>query len=166
MSGQRWCTGTLIGRNLFLTAGHCLDSVNDPTGWRVPLDNVTNLPIPSAEIATRMHVNFNYQVDPTGIPRVEQSFAINDLIEYRLGGLDFAILQLAGNPEATYGRAVVASTDARVGDVVAIIGHPAGERKRIEAGPVSALFGNGIFYNDIDTLGGNSGSGIFRLCDK
>jgi hypothetical protein len=49
--------------------------------------------------------------------------------------------------------------------MICIIGHPAGQPKRIEAGPTTSISGNLIRYNDIDTLGGNSGSGILRASD-
>ena len=57
VSGVRWCSGALIAENVFLTAGHCLDQ--DANGWDLPRVNGTNDVIPSAEIATNMHVNFN-----------------------------------------------------------------------------------------------------------
>ena len=160
VSGVRWCSGTLIGRNLFLTAGHCLDPVNDSAGFRVPRDNTTGNLIQPAEIATRMRVNFNFQVDASGNPRAEQSFNVQALVEHRLGTLDFAVLQLNGDPQAVFGRNVVACADASVGDTLAIIGHPAGVRKRIEAGSLTAFVGSSLTYDDIDTLGGNSGSGV------
>jgi hypothetical protein len=109
-----------------------------------------------------MHVNFNFQVDATGNPRPEQQFAIAQLVEHRLGSLDFAIIQLVGNPEQVYGTSAIAIADPELQDPICIVGHPAGERKRIEAGPVSNLVGTQIRYNDIDTLGGNSGSGVLR----
>ncbi len=163
VSGVRWCTGTLISNDLFLIAGHCFDQTGG--GWIRPIDNTTGATILSSEIATNMHVNFNYQVDPNGNLRVEQSFPILDLVEYRLGDLDFAIVRLGGNPGATFGTTTVSTTDASEGDMICIIGHPAGVPKRIEAGPVTDLHGNSIGYNDIDTLGGNSGSGILRAAD-
>ena len=49
--------------------------------------------------------------------------------------------------------------------MLAIIGHPAGVPKRVEAGPATTVSGTQITYNDIDTLGGNSGSGISRSPD-
>jgi len=49
--------------------------------------------------------------------------------------------------------------------MVCIIGHPAGQPKRIEAGDVDKLEGDYMGYNDIDTLGGNSGSGILSSPD-
>lgn len=162
VSGIRWCTGTLISNDLFLTAGHCFQEGN---GWRFPRNNTTGATISPSEAATNMQINFNYQVDPSGDLRVEQSFPILDLVEDRLGNLDYAIVRLGGIPGATYGTSAISTTDASVGDMACIIGHPAGVRKRIEAGPVTDLHGNSIGYNDIDTLGGNSGSGILRASD-
>jgi hypothetical protein len=49
--------------------------------------------------------------------------------------------------------------------MLCIMGHPAGVPKRIEAGPSLAPSGNLIRYDDIDTLGGNSGSGVLRASD-
>ena len=163
VSGVRWCTGTLISNDLFLTAGHCFDQTGG--GWQRPRINGTTNIIPPSEIATNMHVNFNYQVDPSGNLRTEQSFPVLQLTEYRLGGLDFAIARLGGNPGTIFGTTQISTTDAAVGDMTCIIGHPAGQPKRIEAGPVTELSGNLIRYNDIDTLGGNSGSGILRAAD-
>ncbi|MBB4080640.1 V8-like Glu-specific endopeptidase [Lewinella aquimaris] len=160
VAGVRWCTGTLISNDLFITAGHCFDQ-NAGT-WQLPRINGTNTVISSAEIASVMHVNFNYQVDPSNNPRIEQEFPILDLLEYRLGGLDYAIVRLGGNPGATFGQTEVSDVDATESEMICIIGHPAGLPKRIEAGPVTDLHGNQIGYNDIDTLGGNSGSGILQ----
>lgn len=163
VNGARWCTGTLVSNDLFLTAGHCFDQSGG--GWERPRVNGTSNIISSAEIATRMQVNFNFQVDPAGNPRAEVSFPITQLIEYRLGGLDFAIVRLGGNPGATFGTTPVATDDAAAGQLLCIIGHPAGQRKRIEARPALAPSGVQVRYNDIDTLGGNSGSGVLRASD-
>ena len=163
VSGVRWGSGTLISRDLFLTAGHLFDRTAD--GWSLPLQNGSANVISSQDIATNMHVNFDFQFDAAGNLRAEQSFAITALVEFRLGGLDFAIVRLAGNPAATFGTSRISRTDAATGDMICIIGHPAGLPKRVEAGPTTSLSGTRISYNDIDTLGGNSGSGILRAND-
>lgn len=160
VSGARWCTGAMISDNLFLTAGHCFDQTAG--NWRLPkIDGSTNT-ISSAEIATNMHVNFNYQVDASGSLQTASEFDVLELIEYRLGGLDFAIVRLAGAPGRTFGVGRLALRDASLQDMLCIIGHPAGVPKRIEAGPLTALDGNRLRYNDIDTLGGNSGSPVVQ----
>ncbi len=163
VSGLRWGTGTMITDDLMLTCGHLFDQ--DANGWQLPRQNGTTTIISPQEIALNMRVNFNFQVDPSGNLRTEQSFPITELIEYRLGKIDMAICRVGGNPGATFGRARVSNTDAAKGDMICIIGHPAGRPKRIEAGPTTDLIGERIYYNDIDTLGGNSGSGILRASD-
>jgi V8-like Glu-specific endopeptidase len=160
VSSVRWGTGTMISPDLMLTAGHLFDQTGG--GWTRPRINGTTNVISPQEVATNMHVNFNFQVDPSGSLRVEDSYAITQLIEYRLGGVDFAVCRIAASPGNTYGWSAVSTTDAAINDMLCIIGHPAGQPKRIEAGTCTNLAGNQIQYNDIDTLGGNSGSGILH----
>jgi len=159
----RWCTGTMISNDLFLTAGHCFDQTGG--GWQRPLINGTSNVIPPTEIATNIHVNFNYQVDPMGVLKQEESFAVTELVEYRLGGIDFAIVRLAGTPGIKYGSTGISTTDAAPGDMICLIQHPQGLPKRIEAGPAYHLHDSRIGYDSVDTLGGSSGSGILRSPD-
>lgn len=163
VAGVRWCTGTLISDDLFLTAGHCFDQTGG--GWSRPRVNGTTNIIPPEEIATNMSVEFDYQRNAAGVLKTPVSVAVVELVEYRLGGLDFAIARLAGAPGQTWGVTRLASIDANVGDMLCLIQHPAGNPKRIEAGPLTSFDGDRIRYGDIDTLGGSSGSGILRALD-
>ena len=62
VGGERWCSGTLVSEDLFLTSGQCFDQ--DADGSDMPSDDGQT--ITSHQIATSMHVDFNYQVDPAG----------------------------------------------------------------------------------------------------
>lgn len=156
----RWGSGTMIGPDLFLTCGHLFDAA--PNGWTIPRANGTSTAISPQQAALNMHLNFEYQVDPSGVMRAEQRFPITQLIEYRLGGIDMALCRIGGSPGNTYGWTAFATANPANNDMLAIIGHPAGMPKRIEAGPATNVTTSTISYNDIDTLGGNSGSGILH----
>lgn len=160
VSGVAFCSGTMITNDLFLTAGHCFDQTGG--GWQRPRVNGTTNIISPAEIATNMSVEFNYQVDGVGNLRQITSVPVLDLVEYRLGGRDFAIVRLDGTPGRQFGLGRLAPEDAQVGDEITIISHPAGRPKRIEAGHVTQFEDFRIRYNDLDTLGGSSGGGIIR----
>ena len=163
-----WCSGTLITDDLVLTAGHCFRQ--DPRGWTVPRINGTDDPIPRAEIARNMSVGFNYQWAPNFSEVREQKIVkVTGLVEDQLYGLDYAIVRLAENP-APPGpgskHARVAAADAPAGSTICVIGHPRGRQKRITTGHAatadhSTVYPDDyIYYDDLDTDGGCSGSGI------
>ena len=161
VSGVRWGSGTMISKDLFLTAGHCFDS--SPNGWTVPRINNTNNPILPNEIAQNMKVNFNYQLDPSGNFRDEESYQIVELMEHRNGKLDYAIVRVEGNPGEKYGYTKISSIDANENDMLCIIQHPEGQPKKVEAGPLTFIKNDErVGYSSIDTLGGSSGSGILQ----
>lgn len=159
VNGARWCSGTLIADDLFLTAGHAFDD-HDANGWRLPRQNGTTAIIPPVEVARNQTVEFNYQTAAEGGTRAVVRFPIIDLIEHRRGDLDYAIARLAGNPGALFGVTDISATDAALNDLLCLIGHPAGMPKQIEAGPATGFTTTRIQYGDIDTLGGNSGSAL------
>lgn len=157
VNAMRWCSGTLVADDLYLTAGSCLD--NRPLGWTVPRQNATDAPLSRAEVATNMRVEFNYQLGADGTDRQPESFAVVEVVEDRLDDLDYAILRLEDAPGQRFGVTRLATEDVSVGQIVGIIGHPEGQQKRIDAGPVIAIEDIRLFY-DVNTLGGSGGSGV------
>lgn len=165
VNGARWGSGALIDRDLFITAGHCFDRSGG--GWVRPKRN--GVTISEDEIATLMRVNFNFQLDAgTGDLRREDSYPVLRLLEFRRGGLDYAIAQLGRNedgevPGEKYGTLVVAGSDLTAGGaVLCVIQHPNGEPKKIEAGPLLENNNGRVLYESIDTFGGSSGSAILN----
>jgi V8-like Glu-specific endopeptidase len=171
--GLRYCSGTLIADDLFLTAAHCFDQVPENSTVEVPRINGTDSPISRADIAKNMHVGFNYQERPDGMLREEKNVAVAQLVEDGWGGpdgrngVDYAIVRLAGTPGQEFGQARIAGQDAPVESTICIISHPEQDDnrnvKRIAAGPASAYDSNGgpkVIYRTIDTKAGSSGAGI------
>ena len=164
VNGERWCSGTLITDKLFLTAGHCFDI--DSNGWRTPKRAKES--VAPEQLASLMHVNFNYQIDATtGEIRQAVTYPIVRLLEYRLGKFDYAVAELGVGtngemPGARFTpRKVDASDQALLqATLLTVIQHPAGNPKRIAAGSKIRNDGTSIYYGDVDTLGGSSGSGV------
>lgn len=167
VSGARWCTGTLVGKTTFITAGHCFDvQANDGVDWDFPLDNSTGREITPQQAARNMHINFNYQRDTNGTLRTEVEFPVLSLREFRLGGLDYAVLQLGENsklefPGDVFGITTVMSNIPNIGELTTIIQHPNGIPKVVEAGTYIGEDAVGrMLYANLDTEGGSSGSGV------
>jgi V8-like Glu-specific endopeptidase len=134
----KYCSGSLIAADLFLTAGHCVDSTT-----------------------LGDYVAFNYERAAGSTTVLTQSHAqVTAIVEDELGGLDYAIVRLAGTPGNTWGISAVAAADPATGVAITIIGHPNAEPKQIEAGTVASFSGNYLRYGNVDTLGGSSGSGV------
>ncbi|WP_170863059.1 trypsin-like peptidase domain-containing protein [Methylobacterium sp. UNC300MFChir4.1] len=177
VEGERWCTGTLLSDNLFVTAGHCFDI--DANEWTTPRHRIganTYSPYQPTEFAPLMQVNFNFQRDaskctdanPESCPtRPTIIYPVTRVHEHRNGQLDYTIIELGASdrgekPNVTFSpQATDSSRRALEGlKTLTVIQHPNGVPKRVAAGSGLRISGDTIFYSDIDTLGGSSGAGI------
>src|SRR3954463_11691279 len=97
VNGQGWCTGTLIDDDLFLTAGHCLDS-RDTGAWQLPREK-GGVELRPAELAREFVVEFRDEAPAQPeLPESRNSASVVRLEEYRYNDLDYAILRLADHP--------------------------------------------------------------------
>ena len=91
---------------------------------------------------------------------------MEELLEYREGGFDYAVVRLGRNsdgqlPGEVFGTLRVAASDlATPGTVLCLIQHPNGLPKKIHAGPLRDNMAGRITYATLDSLGGSSGSPI------
>jgi V8-like Glu-specific endopeptidase len=134
------CSGTLIARDLFLTAAHC---------------------VPSITVGTSV-VHFNYQRAPDGTVRTTTPYTVNAVVEDGGSTLDYAILRLAGNLGDLWGTTTPAAFPQPNGQRITIIQHPNANPKVVEGGRLQVGANGLLTYDDLDTLGGSSGSGILQ----
>jgi len=135
---NKYCSGTLITNDLFLTASHCIDQ------------NTVN-----------RYVAFNYQLDTQNNLRTIDYYKIIEIVEQGyIDDVDYAIIRLEDNPGATYGFTQLSNRALVAGEELTIIQHPDGRPKEIEAGPFKRSFDKWMQYSDLDTEGGSSGSGV------
>lgn len=146
--GSSWCTAWIVaGPNIVMTNQHCV----------------------AAGIAG-LTVEFNFECDDCidGSEKTTETFNVVSLIRQN-AGLDYAILQLSGNPAATWGVLPVGTTPSFVGQSIYEIHHGEGLVKGYDEGTVTAVNIPGdcgvnppsaIAVNAVAT-GGASGSPIF-----
>ena len=169
VAGERWCSGTLFTDRLVLTAGHCFDQQKGQNSWVTPFKiGVDGKPdYAKPEVLAMLQVaNFNYQVNKDdGQIRIADVYPIVRLVEYRLNDLDFAIVELGPNgsgilPGKRFSPASIRIETPVDGEMLGMVQHPQGFPKKVEAGPLFRTEGTDIYYDDIDTWGGSSGSGV------
>jgi lysyl endopeptidase len=119
---QYLCTGWMVAGsqpNMMMTNNHCLSN--------------------QREVST-LEARFNYQHTTCGGSTIAPTtsyaggtFLKTNNVRYLFGrnGLDYTLLTLQGNPEATWGEIVPTSKTVNVGDLIWFIQHPGGRPKEI-----------------------------------
>jgi hypothetical protein len=145
------CTGFLIDKDHLLTNEHCVNS---------------------QDICDTTYAIFGYDRDEAvGAGYVTEGVRCKVVIKFDKK-LDFALMQLVGSPGERWGHVTLATTSAKVDDLAVIIEHPAGQIKQVSrrdcAVAVFPADGNARFTDfghSCDTMGGSSGSPVFRRAD-
>ena len=142
-SSSKFCSGTMISEDLFLTASHCIESGD----------------------ATKNYLAFNYEKSKGASTLLKQEhFKVLEVVEE--GGsseTDYSILRIEGKPGAKFGFSKVNTNATKEGDLFTIIQHPSGKPKQVEVGHRGkATSGVYMGYGDLDTEPGSSGSGVLN----
>ncbi len=142
-----YCSGSLVGHNLVLTAGHCVRSQ-------------------SACKRTSFVFGFGYSHPGKDVTKVQpiDVYSCNRIVgsKEQSSGADYAVIEL---DRSVIGREVLSvnrGPAASVGDKMVIIGHPAGIPTKIADDAHVREVKDTHFVANIDAFGGNSGSAVFN----
>ena len=159
-----FCSGSLVGEDLVMTAGHCIKddagcaSARMVFGYAIKKAGgaaVTAMPASEvyscAKIVKRFLGGEPNSANPTG-----QNL-----------GADYALIKLDRKVTGHKPLAVNRSANLKKGDGITVIGHPVGLPLKVAGGATVRDFSKvGYFVADLDTFGGNSGSQVFNTRTK
>jgi V8-like Glu-specific endopeptidase len=143
-----FCSGFLVGPDIFVTAGHCVVDQNDCDSISMVFDYAYNTP---ASDPTLVHPDNVYNCKELINRKQEET------------GADYAVVRL---DRPVVGRTPLPfRSDGKVDDHASLtmIGYPVGIPAKIDAEKIirdNAT--NGYFVSDTDSYGGNSGSAVFN----
>lgn len=142
------CTAFIVSEKHILTNYHCSKGLLD------------NEKIGASRIDATQFVAGYTQ---TGIEEGTKKYTVIPTPVEASKTLDYAVLEVIGDPSQEYGQLKLASTSPAGGDPFWIIGHPMGEGQRISREKCKAnnpALSAGKLLHTCDTLPGNSGSPV------
>ncbi len=142
------CSGFLVGNQLLVTAGHCIEDMNDCSrySWVFGFDNKT-----SENTSHKVAKSEVYKCTAIVSRKLDDS---NDD--------DYALLKLDRKVEGHAPLKVRTSGKVANNTSILVIGHPSGLPTKISDGAIVRENGNKVFFQStLDTFGGNSGSAVF-----
>ena len=141
------CSGFLVGEDLLVTAGHCIQDKNDCAKYSWVFD---------------YHLKF--EGDKANAVPKSSVYSCKKIIERKLstflGKNDYALIQLdrmADRRPLDYRRQGKVAKDTEL----FVIGHPTGLPTKIADNAKVRETNRTYFVADLDTFGGNSGSAVF-----
>ncbi len=142
------CTAFIVSDRHILTNHHCVPGIleNEKAG------------------ATRIDaVQFVAGYTQQGVEDGTRSYIVSPTPVEMSKDLDYAVLEVIGNPSAEYGTLALSDKSPQDGDPYWVIGHPMGEAQRIsreQCRANSPALSDQRLLHTCDTLPGNSGSPI------
>ncbi|WP_417208692.1 trypsin-like peptidase domain-containing protein [Antarctobacter sp.] len=144
-----YCTAFIVDSEHLVTNNHCIPGVGDPG---VQAAQFVAGYVDAAHPDTAEKFQVQLQALETSAP------------------LDYSVLRVFGDPSARYGTVELADADPESSEFLWIIGHPQGQAQHISREGCAAadppVSTEGKVVHSCDTLGGNSGSPVFRISDR
>lgn len=142
------CSGFLVGKDLLVTAGHCITSQTDCNAFSWVFDYKSD-----SESLTSLEVSAEsvYKCKKI-VSRKLSSFNKND---YALIKLEREVTDRTPLKYRKWGK-------VKVGTELVVIGHPTGLPTKVAAGGIVRSRKSKYFVTNLDTFGGNSGSAVFN----
>jgi len=159
-----FCSGSLVGEDLVLTAGHCVKSeaqcldTKFVFGYGVMRDGAAAVTtVPAANVYGCSKVVKRFLAGEPG----------SDFPAGQRLGADYALVQLDRKVTGRKPLAVNKGAALKKGDGIFVIGHPVGLPVKLAgSAKVRDFSKSGYFVADLDTFGGNSGSAVFNTKTK
>jgi hypothetical protein len=149
-----FCSGSLVGDDLVMTAGHCITNRTDCV---------------NAKIVFGFAVTSSGGKAPTAIPQ-RDVYSCKQIVTRHLegqSGPDYALIRLDRKVEGRRPLAISRGRELKTGDKVFVIGFPVGIPLKVSGdAAVRDASQPGYFVTDLDTFGGNSGSPVFNASDN
>ncbi len=144
-----FCSGSLVGKDLIMTAGHCVTSDDSCAGTKFVFDYA---------------ITDKNGVSPSEILS-SSVYSCKKLIARKQEGkgADFALVQIDREVTDRAPLEINRKNDLKKGTDIVVIGHPVGLPTKVSGGAKVRSLANGFFVANLDTYGGNSGSAVFNL---
>jgi V8-like Glu-specific endopeptidase len=149
-----FCSGSLVGEDLIMTAGHCIKS--------------------EADCANTKFV-FGHRVEAAGKAGVsnvakDQVYGCSKIVTRKLDegvlGSDYALIKLDRKVAGRKPLAINRGGQITKGAKLFVIGHPSGLPVKVAGNSSVRKVNDKYFVADLDTFGGNSGSAVFNASTK